>query len=47
MARELSGTLEGVTWEDSDPEAVFWSAVGVPFALDGVRIEDVVPDAEF
>ena len=47
MARELSGTLEGVTWEDADPDAVFWGAVGVPFALDGVTFEDVVPDTEF
>lgn len=50
MAKELSGTLEGVTWEDAVPDALSWRAVGVPSALEGVTFEDVVdvvPDAVF
>lgn len=47
MAKELSGTLEGVTWEDAVPDALSWRAVGVPFALEGVTFEDAVPDAVF
>jgi hypothetical protein len=47
MAKELSGTLEGVTWEDAVPDALSWRAVGVPSALEGVTFEDAVPDAVF